>query len=527
MINLRDITEQAIKPSKKTVEFEEIIMRKLDWFKNRYHFAMCCIGVSLNTASETYITNDEYDSGGKEISLGTLFQDYKHLLLCHFSNLYFTQYSKQPESSDLVNLIKAHWNRGSELLKEQYKSSLENEIEFARFICLKINNTTNKSPAPTLNKEVINNIALAIHIGKNKNTDVILELNNTEKHANSHLAIMGKPGVGKTQFLLNILANIRRQSNYQTNFIFFDYKGDVVNNSKFLNITKAKTYSLLTNGNILPINPFVLPNYDENSITLSAREKAESFSNISSKIGVVQKGILADKIKDAYALRSDENLKFPDFNELYKLVKDSYTSENRKDDSLIEILKDLSQFNLFWSHGCNENLILNGVESSFIVDLHKMPVLKEIVTTLIIEKIYKEMTVLPDSPIINGHRFIRTILVIDEAHNYLGQKNLFLEKIIREGRSKGITVFFASQSPNDYQQKFFNFQELLEFAYIFQCDGVSPNSIQDILGCSVKSAKELSVDLSKLKIHEVVSKVNQNGFDFIKFEAIKFYEQFK
>ena len=90
---------------------------------------------------------------------------------------------------------------------------------------------------------------------------------------------------------------------------------------------------------------------------------------------------------------------------------------------------------------------------------------------------------MPDSPVTEGRRTIRTILVIDEAHNYLGQKNIFLQRIIREGRLKGVVVFFASQSPNDYQQKFFNFQELLEFAYIFQCDGVAAGSVQDILGC--------------------------------------------
>ena len=74
------------------------------------------------------------------------------------------------------------------------------------------------------------------------------------------------------------------------------------------------------------------------------------------------------------------------------------------------------------------------------------------------------------------------LVVIDEAHNYLSQKNMFLQRIIREGRSKGVVVFFASQSPNDYQQKFFNFQELLEFAYIFQCDGVAGGSVQDQAG---------------------------------------------
>lgn len=526
MINLSDIVDQAIKPSKRTVEFEEIIMRKLDWFKNRYHFAMCCIGVSINTPTQTYITNDEYDSGGKEIPLTTLFQDYKNLLLCYFSNMFFAQYNKQPESTDIINLIKAHWNRGAEILKEHYYLSLENEIEFARFICSKIPNNTNLSSNSNISKSVVDNIALSIKVGRSGAQDIFLDLNNTVKHANSHLAIMGKPGVGKTQFLLNILANIRKQSNYQTNFIFFDYKGDVVNNSKFINATKARTYSLMKDGNVLPVNPFVLNNYDENTINISAREKAESFSNLSAKIGIVQKGTLADKIKESYFLRANSELKFPDFNELYNIVQEFYDAENRKDDSLIEILRDLSQFNLFWYHGYDGKLISNCIDESFIVDLHQMPVLKEIVATLVIEKVYKEMLVLPDSPIVNGFRFIRMVLVIDEAHNYLGQKNLFLEKIIREGRSKGIAVFFASQSPSDYQQKFFNFQELLEFAYIFQCDGVSANSIQDILGCSQKLSKDLSVDLSKLRVHEVVGKINETHREFVKFDAIKFYENF-
>ncbi len=42
-----------------------------------------------------------------------------------------------------------------------------------------------------------------------------------------------------------------------------------------------------------------------------------------------------------------------------------------------------------------------------------------------------------DSPIMDGRRTIRTILVIDEAHNYLSRRNIFLQRIIREGRSTG------------------------------------------------------------------------------------------
>jgi DNA sulfur modification protein DndE len=136
------------------------------------------------------------------------------------------------------------------------------------------------------------------------------------------------------------------------------------------------------------------------------------------------------------------------------------------------------------------------------------------------------MAALPDSPIENNRRTIRSILVIDEAHNYLGQKNIFLERIIREGRSKGIVVFFASQSPNDYQQKFFNFQELLEFAYIFQCDGVSTNSVQDILGCNKKTAKDLQTEIARLEPFQVISRSFEKSEDYMKFKAEAFYQNY-
>jgi ribosomal protein L30E len=94
--------------------------------------------------------------------------------------------------------------------------------------------------------------------------------------------------------------------------------------------------------------------------------------------------------------------------------------------------------------------------------------------------------------------------------------------IIREGRSKGIVVFFASQSPNDYQQKFFNFQELLEFAYIFQCEGISASSIQDILGCSTKTAKGLQIEGARLEPWQVISRSQEKTEEFTKFTAEAF-----
>jgi len=369
---------------------------------------------------------------------------------------------------------------------------------------------------------------LDIFIGRNilTNDDLIMSLNDTTKHANSHLAIMGKPGVGKTQFLLKLLADIRVQSNYQTNFIFFDYKGDVVDNDSFIDVTRSRTYKLLQNNESLPISPFILPSYEEQDIKISAREKAESFASINSKLGVVQKGSLTEAIVAGYTARETNSKRYPDFNDILEIVSAEYEEEGKKDDSLIEVLRDLANFNLFWSHGSSVPPMEKISNRSMVIDLHKMPVLKELIGYLVIERLYKEMASLPDSAIKDGRRTLRTILVIDEAHNYLGQKNIFLEKIIREGRSKGVVVFFASQSPSDYQQKFFNFQELLEFSFIFQSEGASAKAIQDILGCGPKTAKDLQSEIAKLEPFQVISRSNIKTEEFTKFTAEPFYKSY-
>jgi hypothetical protein len=82
------------------------------------------------------------------------------------------------------------------------------------------------------------------------------------------------------------------------------------------------------------------------------------------------------------------------------------------------------------------------------------------------------------------------------------------------------------QSPNDYQQKFFNFQELLEFAYIFQCEGVAAGSVQDILSCSSKTANDLQTEIARLEPFQVISRSQVKTEEFVKIEAEAFYKTY-
>jgi len=460
------------------------------------------------------------DFSGKEIRRRSVFGEDESV----FRSLIYLVHNKRFDAEDDYfsnrSICKDHIDNGLSLLRQLYHESAQDENVFFQRLASEVELDRLRASGG-----LIPNLDIVVGTRELNNERVILEMNNTARHANSHLAITGKPGVGKTQLLLKILADIRIQSRYLTNFVVFDYKGDIVDNDRFVEVARATTYRLVHQP--LPVNPFVLEDYGEGSVLISAREKAESFASISAHFGTVQKGTLTEAIRRAYERRSAQEAPFPDFLEVFSIVQEMYEADNRRDDSLIEILRDLSSFNLFWRHGSQQQLIDRLSERTIVIDLHQLPVLKELVAYLVIERLYKEMAALPDSETREGRRALRTVLVIDEAHNYLAQKNPFLQKIIREGRSKGIVVFFASQSPNDYTQKFFDFKELLEFSMIFQCEGVSAAAVQDLLGCSQREAKDLQVELARLRPFQVISKALNEDTNFTKFRAEPFFKAFQ
>ncbi|MDD2598197.1 MAG: DndE family protein [Kiritimatiellae bacterium] len=501
-----------------TRETDEILSAlRLETKLEKYILARIAFSFSLSEDGKSVPISSDFS--GAEIKRPTFVGQDELFIKTFIRDVYKKNEIEEDEFYSNKSIIKNHIDNGARKLKKMFEESGNNADLLIKKLVDKIEFRGRR--------EVLGK-GFEILLGKEllQKNDVFMDLNNTAIHANSHLAIMGKPGVGKTQFLLKILTDIRFQSNFQTNFIYFDYKGDVAENQKFCEIAKVQPFRLLQGAQTLPINPFILPSYDEQTINISAREKAESFASINSKLGVVQKGAMTEAIRAAYAMRANYDKPYPDFRDVYQIASTAYEEEGKRDDSLIEVLRDLSDFNLFWSHGSELPPIEKLTDRTLLIDVHAMPVLKELVAYLVIERLYKEMSLLPDSPINDNKRTIRTILVIDEAHNYLGQKNIFLQRIIREGRSKGIVVFFASQSPNDYQQKFFNFQELLEFAYMFQCEGVSSSSIQDILGCSPKTAKDLQTEVARLEPWQVISRSQDKKDEFVKFTAEAFFKNY-
>lgn len=93
---------------------------------------------------------------------------------------------------------------------------------------------------------------------------------------------------------------------------------------------------------------------------------------------------------------------------------------------------------------------------------------------------------LPDAPLDNeGNRQLRLIIVIDEAHHYLPCRQKTLENMIREVRSKGVSLWLFSQSPDDFDQPRYNFAREIGLPLVFSCVLEKPRMLEAVLGGKV------------------------------------------
>jgi len=207
-----------------------------------------------------------------------------------------------------------------------------------------------------------------------------------------------------------------------------------------------------------------------------------------------------------------------------------YEAEGRNEDTLTEILRKLTSFRLFPTLQDSNPLLDTLLDQSLIIDLHTLPALRELVAFFIIERLYRELKTAPEAPVDpkTNARQLRTLLVIDEAHNYLPKNNMFLEKLIREARSKGLAIVLLSQSPDDFDQKHFDYSELLEFVFVLKCTTNRPQAIQKLIRCRIETARSIAPKLAILTYPQCYTQPRtRSGGEYTHMRACQFHISYK
>ena len=492
--------------------------------------ARIALGYSLQSgkkfsSSEFFI----YDSKGKEYKDHILFdeqyRDFYIALICQHYGIYKTD-------ENIPKYIKLHVDHGLELMDNLFHNN--NNYTFMDFLVenldkgiSSLNTIESVYGAVTNNNQNIEKTsfgeAIKILVGADIDTgeDIVLNFNNTDLYNNNHIAIAGSSGTGKTQFALYLLKEIVEKSNHLVNFIYLDFKGlkddDLVEMQPFFEKTKSKFINA-------PITPFpVNPLSFIDSINdVNKQMGIDKFVDIVCKysnIGIKQKGKLRDATQEAFmAKKPGEYPTLPEINDtLLEIVGD-------KRDTLTEIIGELSRYNIFQEDKKTNSFLNQNVYLSLSGDLSSSVRFTSLF--LIINYIYNVFMNMESSSTDNGQRAMRYVLLIDEAHVIFKEKKYqdILEKILREIRSKGVSVVLLSQGIEEFNQPTFDFSSMCEISFLLDIKGkTNSKAINRFLGFSESEGVNACRSLEKIQKGQAISNIKE----FVKgklFEIKQFYK---
>lgn len=453
----------------------------------------------------------------KEVTLVGQYKSYYIALICQHYQIYKTD-------SDIPKYFKLHIDDGLRLLEKLF---LENSnYNFSDFLLEHIERGIDSlEQATTTNDAIlfdenirhlkINNkgyfeSALKMLVGKElKNgTPIYTTLNDTTVHNNAHIAVAGNSGTGKTQFALEILRQFVEVSNGSVNFIYLDFKGlkkdDVVGMLPFFE--KTETTFIDAPQVPFPLNPLSFIDTVNEKNKIMGINKFVDIITKYSNIGKNQQQTLRDATKDVF--QELKNGEYPSFKDIYDRVIDI---EGSKASTLKEILNNLSELDLFETKlEKNKDIFNQNYYLSLSGDLSNS--IRFTSVFLIINYIYNNFMNMENAPVNDNLQAIRYVLLIDEAHVIFKDKKSqeLLEKILREIRSKGVSVILLSQGIEEFNQQSFDFSSMCETAFLMDIkDKTNLKMMAKFLGFSEKESTVLARNMENIQKGQAVSNLKE------------------
>lgn len=416
-----------------------------------------------------------------------------------FQAILSQKYSRKIEGDEYVDLITKHVEHGLWLIANETEKI--KGYDYLVMLASAQNLNPDKNPQKKSDLRVSDSPSvLSVRIGVDKKTKepINYDINLAD---NPHFGIMGSSGSGKTYFLKHLLTQIRKNSDYETHFVIFDYKdGDIAKDEEFINNCQAEVINIKQKP--LPLNIFAGVENDEKEQKARAERIVEIVKNVEANIGKVQEDNLYNAILTAY----QENKPYPDFNS----VRQALQEINSKPDSLTSVLRPLIEQNYF----ANADQFIYGswTNKTLIIDIHEIE-RKDLVCFFVLNQIHNELKSLGVAPVDSETkaRKIRTFVVLDEAHYFLSspKRAKILQNMIRDVRSTGGAIILASQSPDDYDKAEFNFLELIEFPVVLKSTPQSPKFLEQKFSLDSNRAKEILKEVGKLERGEGFIRVKQ------------------
>lgn len=456
------------------------------------------------------------DNKGKEykdhILFDSLNRDFYIALICQY-------YGVSKADDSIPKYVKLHIDDGLEALDRIFSSSEYGFFDFLNeYIEKGLRFLSHTAPVGThvrnqnqrIEKSYFSDL-IRLEVGKKLESQesVYLTMNDGTMYNNCHIAVAGNSGTGKTQFALDLISQIHEKSNGLVNFIYLDFKGlkngDREAYEKFFSATKTEFVDVPTIP--FPINPLTfIDNVNESNKRMGIDKFVDIICKYNPSLGVKQRGALTDATTEAF--NDQVGGTYPTIQEVNQKLQESY----HKQDSLTEILNGLCRHRVFLEDSKNtSNFINKNIYLSLSGDLPNEVRFTSLF--LIVNYLYNVFMNMENSPIVNENvPSLRYVILIDEAHVLFREKKYsdILQNMLREIRSKGVSIMLLSQGIEEYNQKEFNFSSMCEIAFLLDIkDKTNVKSMEKFLGLSEKEGLIITQSMSKIKKGQAISNIKE------------------
>ncbi len=458
-------------------------------------------GKLFDLGKETMPTSDGKEFRDDKALFGTVIGEGSNLTI--FKTIVDQHYGKSTFEDEFAKLFKLHLNHGLNIWNEKIETSNISNGDHIDILLKSIQNgLALRSNAVKVNsgnvqinsmKEI--NSLLSFELGKTESGETIeIRINDLREFDNRNMAIAGMAGSGKTQLMKDILYQISKNTNNELKFIFFDYKGEG-NPSQlkpFLDATKCEFIDIV-NDNGVKFNPFLSISLEERQRPFSIKAFVDTIATFVPSVGVAQKNILTNVITDLF---ESKNGSYPTINELFEAIEEYYEENNRKPDTLFAGIQDLTT-NIFNCNPNNPNILGKSLYLNLPPALSDT--LRQLVVFLLLRYFNTYFSSTNDCEPVDHIFPLRYIIVIDEAHIYLKNKNArkALEELLRLLRSKGVIIVMLSQGVEDYKTKDFDFASQVKLPICLNIQNKDYKAISNFVG-TPSSKYKLETEIKKL-----------------------------
>ena len=350
------------------------------------------------------------------------------------------------------------------------------------------------------------------------------KLTDTSVVENPHACIIGLSGQGKTQFVLDLLYQLREQ-NPELSFTILDYKGDL---SEQGSSTRRMFENHLQCGIVvpgvsrIPAVPFHrFPSFDREQYALGVTDLISRFYP---QLGSQQRLALREVLVEI--MSGEKTVEAFGFETLGEHLERYYSEKGRREDGLTEVISRLRVLQLFEESPSEQNVspLLNG---SLLVRLNELAADTLPAAFLLISRLYDEMRRLPDTHRRGSIVELRHVIFIDEAHHYLAHRSSPLARIIREGRSKGVAVFLATQSVSDLAGAAgADYREFISNSFFFKANIRSNADIRAMVPSASQRVQDVANTIVGLGVGEMLFTKNmRRDLRASVLNAVQFYRR--